>query len=54
MLFLGFILFIYERLKNAKNKDKDLKAKVYHMALKTILKYIYLNFFFLDFKKKKH
>ena len=37
MLFLRFILIIYKRLKGANNKDKDLKAKIYHIVLKFML-----------------
>ena len=37
MLFLGFIFIIYKQLKDKNNKDKDLKAKIYYMALKIIL-----------------
>ena len=37
ILFLGFIPIIHERSKNANNKDKNLKVKIYYLALKTIL-----------------
>ena len=36
-LFFGFILIIYEQFEDANNKDKDLKTKIYHMTLKTML-----------------
>ncbi len=36
-LLLGSIPIIHEWSKDANNKDKDLKAKIYHMALKTML-----------------
>ena len=36
MLFLGSIPNIYERLEDAKNKNRDLKAKIYYIALKTM------------------
>ena len=36
-LLLGSIFIIYERSKDANNEVKDLKAKIYHIALKTIL-----------------
>ncbi len=36
-LLLSSISIIYECFKDANNKDKDLKAKIYHMALKTML-----------------
>lgn len=35
--FIGSIPIIYERLKDANNVDKDLKAKIYHKASKTML-----------------
>ncbi len=31
-LLLGSISIIYEQFKDANNKDKDLKAKIYHIA----------------------
>ena len=37
MLLLSFILIIHEWLKDANNKNKDLKTKIYHITLKTIL-----------------
>ncbi len=40
-LFLGSIPIIHKRFKDANNKDKDLKAKIYHMALKTMLQRTY-------------
>ena len=43
-LLLGFIPIIHERLENANNKDKDLKAKIYYMALKTMLQLTYSSF----------
>lgn len=36
-LFLGSISIIHERLKDRDNKNQDLKAKIYYLALKTIL-----------------
>ena len=44
MLLLGSISTIYKQQKDANNKDKNLKAKIYHMALKTMLQQLYLNF----------
>ena len=41
MLFLGSIAIVDERLEDANNKNKDLKAKIYHMALNTMLQHIY-------------
>ena len=42
-LFLGSIFVVHERLKNGNNKDKDLKAKIYYLVLKTILQHNYLS-----------
>ena len=53
MVLLTSILIINKWLKDANNKDKDLKAKIYHMAIKTMLQYTYPNFFSIDFKKKE-
>ncbi len=36
-LLLISILVVYEWLEDGNNKDKDLKAKIYHLALKTML-----------------
>ena len=36
-LLLGSIPIIYEQSKNANNKNKELKAKIYHMAFNTML-----------------
>lgn len=36
---------IYKWSKNANNKNKDLKTKIYYIALKIILKHIYPSFF---------
>ncbi len=40
-LLQGSIPIIHERSKDANNKDKDLKTKIYHMALKTMLQPTY-------------
>lgn len=40
ILLLDSISIVYERIEDLNNKDKDLKARVYHLALKTIFKYI--------------
>ena len=37
ILLLDSIPIIHKRSKDLNKKDKDLKAKIYHMALKTIL-----------------
>ena len=50
-LLLGFIPIIHERLEDANNKNKDLKAKIYHMALKSMLQRTFPNFSFIDFKE---
>ena len=41
MLLLGSIPIVHERLENANNKNKDLKVKMYYMALKTMLQRTY-------------
>ena len=43
ILLLGSIPTIYEQSKHANNKNKDLKAKIYHIALKTMLQCTYLS-----------
>ena len=40
-LLLGFIPITHKQSEDANNKNKYLKAKIYHMALKTILQYTY-------------
>ena len=52
-LLLGSIPIIHERSEDANNKDKDLKAKIYHMALKTMLQRTYPSFPFIDFKEMR-
>lgn len=52
-LLLGFIFIIYEQSKDAKNKNQELKAKIYCIALKTILQYTNPCFSFINFKKIK-
>ena len=37
----GLFPIVCERSKDANNKDKDLKAKIYYIAVKTILQRIY-------------
>lgn len=54
MLLLSSISIIYKQLEDANNKKKDLKAKIYYIALKTMLQYIYSSFSSVDFKKKKY
>ena len=38
-LLLGFISIVCEQLEDGDNKDKDLKAKIYYLALQTMLQY---------------
>lgn len=52
-LLLRSIPIIYKQSKDAKNKNQDLKANIYHIALTTMLQHTYPNFSFIDFKKKK-
>ena len=52
-LLLGSIPIIYERSEDANNKNKDLKAKIYYMALNTMLQRIYLSFSFIDCKEMR-
>lgn len=40
-LLLGFISVVYKRLEDGDNKNKDLKAKISHLTLKTMLQYNY-------------
>ena len=37
-LLLGFIPIVHERSEDSNNKDRDLKATIYHLALKTMFK----------------
>ena len=39
-LLLGSIPIVHERAEDSNNKDRDLKAKTYHLALKTMLERI--------------
>lgn len=39
-LLLGFIMIVHQRVENSNNKTRDLKAKIYYIALKTIIEYI--------------
>lgn len=41
-LLLGSILIVHKWSKDGDNKDKDLKAKIYYLALKTMLQRKYL------------
>ena len=36
-LLLGSIPIVHKRLEDENNKDQDLKAKIYHLALTTML-----------------
>ena len=53
MLLLGSIPIVHEWLENANNKNKDLKAKIYQMALKTMLQRTYPSLSSIDFEKKE-
>lgn len=53
-LLLGSIPIIHEWLEDVNNKDKDLKAKIYYMALKTMLQRTYPSLSVDDFKEKKY
>ena len=37
-LLMGFIPIVYKQVKDFNIKDRDLKAKIYYLALKTMLK----------------
>lgn len=52
ILLLSFIPIVYKRSEDAINKDRDLKIKIYHIALKTILQRIYPSLLSVDFKTK--
>ena len=52
-LLLGSIPIIHKQSEDANNKDKDLKAKIYYIALKTILHCTYPSFHFIDFKEMR-
>lgn len=54
MLVLGSIPIVNKQLEDAKNKDKYLRANIYHIALSTILQRIYLSFPSIDFKKSRY
>ena len=51
-MFLGSIPIVHERSEDANNKNKDLKAKIYYMALKTILQRIYPSFPYVELRKR--
>ena len=40
-LLLSFISIIHKQLENTNNKNRDLKTKIYHLALKTMLEHKY-------------
>lgn len=40
ILFLGFIPIVYKQAKDLNNKNKDLKTKIYFLALIMILEHI--------------
>ena len=49
-LFLGSIFIIYDLFEDANNKDKNLKVKIYHMVLKTMLLCTYLDSLFKEIR----
>ena len=52
-LLLGSISIIYKWSKDANSKNKNLKAKIYHMTLNTMLQRTYSRFYFIDFKEMR-
>ena len=40
ILFLSLILILHKRAKDSNNKNRDVKAKTYYLALKTMLEYM--------------
>ncbi len=51
ILLLSSIPIIHERCKDAYNKDKDLKVKIYYMALKTMLQHTYPGLYFKEMRR---
>ena len=47
-LLLDSILIVHKHSENANNKDKDLKTKIYHMVLKTMLQHTYPSFHYVE------
>lgn len=39
-LLWGSIPIVYKRLEDSNNKNRDFKAKIYHIVLKTIVEHI--------------
>lgn len=39
-LLLGFTLIVHKQIEDLNNKNIDLKAKIYHLALGTIFKHL--------------
>ena len=52
MLSLNSICIVYKQLEDANNKDKNLKARIYHMVLKTMLKCISPSLPSVELRKK--
>lgn len=50
---MGSIPNVHKLLENINNKVKDLKAKIYYIALKIMLQRTYLNFSFAELKKEE-
>lgn len=40
ILLLSSISIVYKQREDSNNKNRDLKVKIYHLALKIILKYM--------------
>ncbi len=53
-LLLDSIPIVHEWSEDSNNKNKDLKAKIYYMALKTMLQRTYPSLPSIDFKKRRH
>lgn len=50
----GLYKNIFKVIEDVNNKNKNLKLKIYYMALKTMLQHIYSSFLVDDFKKKRY
>ena len=50
--FWALFLLFHKRSEDANNKDKDLNAKIYHMALKTMLQRTYPSLPFVELRKR--
>lgn len=50
-MLLGSIFIVHKRLEDVNNKNKDLKTKIYHIVLKTMLQYSHPSLFFVKLRK---